>query len=311
MVFGAESTTNDVIDGIDLSGRTAIVTGAGAGLGTETARALASAGARVILASRDRAKNQRAADTIRAEQPDADLELRELDLASLASVRKFADALPEAFVLDLLVNNAGVMACPQAYTSDDFEMQLGTNHLGHFALTSRLIPSLLRADAPRIVNVSSRGHLRSDIHWDDPHFRSHPYDKWESYGQSKTANILFTVGLEKRFGARGLHSFALHPGMIYTELSRHMDRNDLDQLRARVPASTTPKSIPQGAATTVWAATSPDLAGRGGLYLEDCRVAEASTGPEGGYAPYAMDPDAAERLWAWSEEQVGEQVPLV
>ncbi|HVU75030.1 MAG TPA: SDR family NAD(P)-dependent oxidoreductase [Mycobacteriales bacterium] len=311
MTFSADSTTDDVLDGIDLTGRTALVTGSGAGLGAETVRALASAGAAVILAARDAAKNDRTIATVRETVPDARLDARALDLASLASIRAFADALPDDLVLDLLINNAGVMACPQATTADGFEMQLGTNHLGHFALTARLMPALLRADAPRIVNVSSRGHLRSDIHWDDPHFRAHEYDKWIAYGQSKTANVLFTVGLEQRFGPRGLHSYALHPGVIHTELSRHMDRGDLESLRARVPAVSTPKTVAQGAATSVWAATSPDLAGRGGLYLEDCRVAEESTGPEGGYARYARDPDAAERLWAWSEGEIGEQVPLV
>ena len=311
MSFGPTSTTDDVIDGIDLSGRTAIVTGAAAGLGAETVRTLASAGARVILAARDETKIARTTAMVRETVPDAELDARHLDLASLASVRAFADGLPDDLELDLLINNAGVMACPLGRTADGFEMQLGTNHLGHFALTARLLPALLRADAPRVVNLSSRGHLRSDICWDDPHFRTHDYDKWIAYGQSKTANVLFTVGLEQRYGARGLHSFALHPGVIYTELARHMDEQDLVDLRARVPAVSVPKTVPQGAATTVWAATSTDLAGRGGLYLEDCHVAAESTGPDGGYAAYAMDPDAAERLWTWSEREIGEPIPLV
>ncbi len=279
MAFDADTTTDDVIAGIDLTGKLAVVTGASAGLGIETSRALAAAGARVIMAVRDTAKGERAAAQIRDSVPDAQLEIRELDLGSLASVRAFgAKFRADYSSLDLLINNAGIMAAPQAQTTDGFDEQLGTNHLGHFALTAELLPALKAAAAAgsdvRIVNLSSRGHFRGGINWDDPHYRTRDYDKFEAYGQSKSANILFTVELERRLADEGIHSFAVHPGVIATELSRHLTREDFTQMAARAPAGAmTLKSIPQGAATTVWAATSPDLAGKGGVYLEDVHVA--------------------------------------
>jgi NAD(P)-dependent dehydrogenase (short-subunit alcohol dehydrogenase family) len=315
MAFDADTTTDDVIAGIDLTGKLAVVTGASAGLGIETSRALAAAGARVIMAVRDTAKGERAAAQIRDSVPDAQLEIRELDLGSLASVRAFgAKFRADYSSLDLLINNAGIMAAPQARTTDGFDEQLGTNHLGHFALTAELLPALKAAAAVgsdvRIVNLSSRGHFRGGINWDDPHYRTRDYDKFEAYGQSKSANILFTVELERRLADEGIHSFAVHPGVIATELSRHLTREDFTQMAARAPAGAmTLKSIPQGAATTVWAATSPDLAGKGGVYLEDVHVAgpvnEARTE---GVAPHAIDADLAQRLWTWSQEQIGQPV---
>jgi NAD(P)-dependent dehydrogenase (short-subunit alcohol dehydrogenase family) len=316
MASGADTTTDEVITGIDLSGKLAVVTGASAGIGVETVRALASAGAQVVMAVRDTAKGEKAAEQIRESVPDARLEIRELDLASLESVRAFGERFrSEHDSLDLLINNAGVMACPPGQTADGFEMQIGTNHLGHFALTAELLPALRKAAAAggdvRIVNLSSRGHRRGGINFDDPHYRTRPYDKWEAYGQAKSANILFTVALEKRLAAQGIHSFAVHPGVIATELSRHLSRDDFKDLAARAPAGAlTRKSVPQGAATSVWAATSPDLAGQGGRYLEDVHVAE-TTGPDSqeGVAQHAVDDGIAERLWAWSEEQIGTPVP--
>jgi NAD(P)-dependent dehydrogenase (short-subunit alcohol dehydrogenase family) len=315
MAFNADSTTDDVIQGIDLTGKLAVVTGASAGLGIETSRALAAAGARVVMAVRDTAKGEKAAAQIRESVPAAKLEVRELDLGSLESVRAFGTSFRGDYdKLDLLINNAGVMAAPQAQTQDGFDEQLGTNHLGHFALTAELLPALKAAAAAgsdvRIVNLSSRGHFRSGINFDDPHYRTRPYDKWEAYGQSKTANILFTVGLEKRLGSQGIHSFAVHPGVISTELSRHLSREDFKDLASRAPAGAlTRKSIPQGAATSVWTATSPDLAGQGGVYAEDVQLA----GPQNeeknaGVAPHATDAELAERLWAWSEQQIGTPV---
>jgi NAD(P)-dependent dehydrogenase (short-subunit alcohol dehydrogenase family) len=191
-------------------------------------------------------------------------------------------------------------------TAQGFELQLGTNHLGHFALTTALLP-LLRPGA-RVVNVSSRGHLRSGMRWDDPHFRDESaYDKWVAYGQSKTANVLFAVELEKRLGPQGVHAYALHPGVIMTELSRHLTPEDLSGLGKQVQSRRTGmslKTVEQGAATTVYAATSPELEGRGGLYLEDCHVADVTPGDgSAGYAPWAVDPAEAARLWDWSLEQ--------
>jgi NAD(P)-dependent dehydrogenase (short-subunit alcohol dehydrogenase family) len=318
MAFGADTTTDEVIQGIDLSGKLALVTGASAGLGIETSRALAAAGARVIMAVRDLAKGEKAANSVRESVPNAQLEVRELDLGSLESIRRFGEAFrADHATLDLLINNAGVMACPQGRTADGFDLQLGTNHLGHFALTSEVLPALQAAAARgsdvRIVNLSSRGHMRGGINWDDPHYRTRPYDKWEAYGQSKSANVLFTVGLERRLGSRGIHSFAVHPGVIATELSRHLSREDFKDMASRAPAGAlTRKSIPAGAATSVWAATSPDLKGQGGKYLEDVHVAEVATGEggaaQGGVAPHAVDADLAERLWAWSEQQIGHPV---
>ncbi len=315
MAYGADTTTDEVLEGIDLTGKLVVVTGASAGIGVETARALASAGARVVMAVRDTAKGEKAAAQIRESVPDAQLEIRELDLGSLASVRAFGESFrADHDTLDLLINNAGVMACPQAQTSDGFDMQLGTNHLGHFALTAELLPALRQAaeggSDVRIVNLSSRGHFRGGIDFDDPHFRTRPYDKFAAYGQSKSANILFTVALEKRLAGAGIHSFAVHPGVIATELSRHLSREDFKDMAARAPAGAlTLKSIPAGAATSVWAATSPDLAGKGGRYLEDVSIAEpADEARTHGVAPHAIDADVAERLWAWSEDQIGQPV---
>jgi NAD(P)-dependent dehydrogenase (short-subunit alcohol dehydrogenase family) len=297
---GATTTTDDVLAGVDLAGKRAVVTGAAAGLGRETARALAAAGASVVIAARDRGRADTAAEGIAESVPDASVEVRVLDLASLASVRAFAESyLADHDSLDLLVNNAGVMATPFGRTSDGFEMQLGTNHLGHFALTVLLADALVAAAPSRVVNLTSAGHLASDIHWDDPNYGERPYEKWEAYGQSKTANILFTVELERRLGPKGVHAYAVHPGMIITELGRHLSPEDIEDLVARADgALPTIKSIEAGAATSVWAATAAELDGQGGTYLEDCHVSD-------GHAPWARDPDAAARLWELSEQLTG------
>ena len=307
--FGEQTTTDDVIAGIDLHGSTAVVTGASTGLGLETARALASVGAHVVLSVRDAAKGTAALAAIRETEPGASVEFGILDLASLASVRAFADDVRQRVAtIDILVNNAGVMYTPFERTADGFEMQFGTNHLGHFLLTNLLLPPVLAAAPARIVNLSSGGHRGSDIIWDDPNYERRPYDKFEAYGQSKTANILFTVELDRRFMSQGVRSYAVHPGMIATELSRHMTRDDMQELRARArSAPTRPgqpgglpslKTIPAGAATSVWAATAPELAATGGVYLADCQIAEASE--------YALSEASASRLWAMSEDLVGQ-----
>ncbi len=316
---GPTTTTEDVLAGVALNGKRALVTGASGGLGLETARALAAHGAEVILAARDAAKTDAALRTIRAQVPDANVTGTELDLASLASVRACAARLLKQYDrLDLLINNAGVMACPLARTADGFELQFGTNHLGHFLFTGLLVPLLIAGAPSRIVNLSSDGHMISDVHWDDPNFERHDYEKWTSYGQSKTANVLFSVELERRLAAKGVHAWAVHPGMIMTDLGRHLTKDDVAMLQAMAkgrgekkagassggtgaarPAAPGFKTIPQGAATSVWAATAPELEGRGGRYLADCTEA---TKPK----EWALDPAAAQRLWAMSEKLVGE-----
>ncbi len=293
--LGAETTAAEVAAGIDLTGKTAIVTGVSAGLGVETSRVLRAVGARVVGAARD-------LDKARTALGGLDVELVELDLADLESVRTAAKQVLTSYDgLDLLINNAGVMAPPLRRTAQGFELQLGTNHLGHFVLTTELLP-LLRPGA-RVVNVSSRGHLRSGMRWDDPHFRASEYDKWVAYGQSKTANVLFTVELEKRFAPQGIHAYALHPGVIMTELSRHLTADDSASLGKRLTGLAL-KTVEQGAATTIYAAVAPELEGRGGLYLEDCHVADETPGDgSAGYAPWAMHPEEAARLWEWSLQQ--------
>jgi NAD(P)-dependent dehydrogenase (short-subunit alcohol dehydrogenase family) len=223
--FGAESTTDEVLDGVDLTGRWALVTGASAGLGQETARALAAHGASVVLGVRDPAKGESAAVPIReaAAAGGGDVELRAVDLASLASVRAFCDSmLADHDELALLIANAGVMACPESKTADGFEMQLGTNHLGHFVLVNRLVPLLLAASPSRVVCLTSAGHRFADVDLDDPAFEHTPYNPWVAYGRSKTANVLFAVELDRRLRADGVRACAVHPGGIMTELGRHL-----------------------------------------------------------------------------------------
>lgn len=305
--FGPTTTTDDVLDGIDLGGRVALVTGGSSGLGRETVRALAAHGAEVILTARDVPKGEAVAADVRASTGNARVAVEELELGSLASIRRFAERMLAAYPrIDLLIANAGVMACPHATTSDGFEMQFGSNHLGHFLAVCSLVPSLLRSDAARVVCLSSRGHHIAPVDFDDLHFTRRPYDKWVSYGQAKTANVLFAVGLERRLGARGIHAFAVHPGAIVTELGRHLQAEDIAYLQSRARGMQF-KTVEQGAATSCFAATAPELAGKGGLYLEDCHVAAVDDSPEApeGVKSYALDPANAERLWQVSEQAVG------
>lgn len=307
--FGPTTTTDEVLDGLDLRGRTVLVTGGSSGLGKETARALAAHGAKVVLTARDVPKGTKVADEIRAATGNAAVEVAELELGSLAAIRAAAERILAAHPrFDLLINNAGVMACPFAKTSDGFELQFGSNHLGHFLFTLSMLPALRRGDAVRIVNLSSRGHHIAPVDFDDLQFERRAYDKWQSYGQAKTANVLFTVGLERRLGASGIHAFAVHPGAIMTELGRHLQAEDIAYLQTRSRGMQF-KSVEQGAATSCFAATAPELAGRGGLYLEDCHVAAVDDSPEApeGVKSYALDPEAAERLWAVSERLVGQR----
>lgn len=310
MTFGATSTTDDVLDGIDLSGRHIVVTGASTGLGEETTRALAAHGAQVTMAVRDPQRGDAAADRVRATVPDADLAVRLLDLGSLASVRTFAaEFLVEHDRIDVLVNNAGVMACPWATTADGFELQIGTNHIGHFLLTQQLDAAL--GAGSRVVALSSAGHRFSDVDFDDPNFEHSEYEPWVAYGRSKTANALFAVELDRRLAGRGAHAYSLHPGGIMTELGRHLTEETIAVLTDSMPAGQAMewKTVPQGAATTVWAATAPELEAHGGAYLEDCAIAERNDAPEsrGGIRSYAIDPDRAAALWTKSEEWVGQE----
>jgi NAD(P)-dependent dehydrogenase (short-subunit alcohol dehydrogenase family) len=303
--FGAHSTADDVLAGIDLSGKLAIVTGGYSGLGLETTRALTKAGARVVVPARR-------PDTAWKALAGLDgVELDELDLGDLESVRAFAERfLDSGRTVDLVIDNAGIMACPETRVGPGWEAQFATNHLGHFALVNRLWPAIEPGGA-RVVSVSSRAHHFSGIRWDDVHWRT-GYDKWQAYGQAKTANVLFAVHLDKLGTDRGVRAFALHPGGILTPLQRHLPKAEMvergwidEQGNVLNPSGF--KSPEQGAATQVWAATSPQLAGMGGVYLEDCDIAEpAVDGDEsGGVKAWATDREQAERLWTLSAELTG------
>lgn len=297
--FGAQSTAEEVIAGIDLSGQRAIVTGGSSGIGIETARALAGAGASVMLAVRDTSAGDRTAARITASTGNSEVHVGQLDLADQASVAAFTAAWSGP--LHLLINNAGVMALPRLQlTPEGWEMQFATNHLGHFALALGLHDALAAAGEARIVSLSSRGHLRSPMIFDDLNFASRPYDPWLAYGQSKTANILFAVEANRRWKGDGITANAVHPGAIDTNLSRHMDP---DALAALVSSGTfTYKTPEQGAATSVLVATSPQIKGAGGRYFEDCNEAAvldpgAPATTRHGVAAYAVDPEAAAQLW--------------
>ncbi|CAA0090872.1 Fatty acyl-CoA reductase [Halioglobus japonicus] len=308
--FDASSTTDQVIEGISLEGKLAVVTGASSGLGLETCRVLAAAGATVLMVARDEDKLEAVAAQLLQAQPDAQLLTQRMDLADLNSVRNAAtEILLYHSEIQLLINNAGVMACPLQRTAQDFEMQFGTNHLGHFLFTGLLSEALLDGAPGRVINLSSAGHKFARFNFDDPSYLRRPYDKWQAYGESKTANVLFTVGLDLRTRERGVRSFAVHPGAIMTNLGRHMEEADLVTLSEKSPSGQKLefKSVEQGAATTVWAASSPQLSGRGGIYLEDCQIAATAVeGKSTGVEPYAVNQAAADRLWLLSEELVGQ-----
>ena len=315
--FGATSTTDEVLEGVDLRGKRILVTGVSAGLGVETARVLAAHGAQVVGAARDLDKARTATEQVRAQAANGGgLELVQLDLASLASVRASADALvADGRPLDLIIANAGVMACPQGKTADGFETQFGTNHLGHFVFVNR-IASLLKPGS-RLVNLASAGHRFSDVDLDDPNFEHTPYTEFGAYGRSKTANILFAVEFDRRHKADGVRATAVHPGGIQTELGRHMTPAVTQQMIDSINAASQTagaqafswKTIPQGAATSVWSGVVASADEVGGLYCEDCHVAERVEGEgiRGGVRSYALDPENAKALWAKSEEMVGER----
>ena len=315
--FGAKSTTDEVLAGVDLSGKRILVTGVSAGLGVETARALAAHGAQVVGAARDLDKAYKATEQVRAQAANGGgIELVELDLASLASVRACADRLVAAAKpFDVVIANAGVMATPFGKTADGFETQFGTNHLGHFVLVNR-IASLMQPGS-RLVNLSSSGHRFSDVDLDDPNFDHTPYAEFVAYGRSKTANILFAVEFDRRHKAHGVRAVAVHPGGIQTELGRYMTPGVMQAMVDSIAAQAAEgqpafewKTIPQGAATSCWAAVVAPADTVGGLYCEDCHVAEptdAGLDFRGGIRAYALDPERAKALWAKSEEMVGER----
>ena len=308
--FGASSTAREVIAGHNLNGLEAIVTGGASGIGVETVKALAIAGARVVIATRDQTKGKSVAATLRKETGSEKIEFHALDLASLASVRAFvAHFLALHRDLHLLINNAGIMATPLSYTTDGFESQFGTNHVGHFSLAVGLLPALKSAGRARVVSLSSLGHRRSEVHFEDLNFSQRPYDPWMAYGQSKTANVLFAVGFTRRFASEGISANAVHPGGIMTGLQKyvpHEEQIKMGWIDAAGIQNSRFKSTEQGAATSIWAAVAPELDGIGGCYLEDCAIAKpwSDDAPMSGVKPYALDPDKAQRLWLVSNELI-------
>src|ERR1700723_1890642 len=319
-LFGATSTTDEVLSGMNLRGKRILVTGVSAGLGIETARSLAAHGANVVGAARDLKKAEAATTEVRrdAAAGGGSLELVALDLSSLKSVRACADELlAEGQFFDAIIANAGVMATPFGHTAEGFETQFGTNHLGHFVLVNRI--AALMAPGGRLVNVASSGHRYADVDLDDPNFERTPYDPMIAYGRSKTANILFANEFDRRHKARGVRATAVHPGGIRTELGRHMEPDELDRLVAQINAQLAVngqppyqwKTVPQGAATSVWAAFVAPAEEVGGRYCENCQLTPITEGlispVSPGVRPYALDPERAKALWARSEEMVGER----
>lgn len=308
--FGAKSTAREVVGDLDLSGKTAIVTGGYSGIGLETTRALAGAGARVIAPARSPDKAREALAGV-----EGDVRHAAMDLGDLASVRRFAEEfVDEGAPLHLLINNAGIMACPETRVGSGWEAQFAVNHIGHFVLTGGLAPALEKAKGARVVCLSSIAHKRSGIIWDDIHFNTADYDKWAAYGQSKTANALFALGLDMRLGPKGVRAFAVHPGGIMTPLQRHLQAEEMIALGwldkdGKMPPEVAAifKTPEQGASTTVWCAVSPQLDGCGGVYCEDCDIAANQTGDSPRWkhvAPWAVDEDDADRLWAVTEEML-------
>jgi NAD(P)-dependent dehydrogenase (short-subunit alcohol dehydrogenase family) len=317
--FGAASTAAEVIRGISLKGKTAIVTGGYSGIGLETVRAFVTAGAHVIVPARSRAKADDALKGLR------DVEIESMELSDPKSVNDFADRfLASDRALHILVNNAGIMAPPLQRDKRGYELQLSTNHLGHFQLTARLLPALRRAKGARVVSVSSWGHRFSPFHFEDPNFERREYNPWLGYGQSKTGNVLLAVEVDRRFAKDGVRAFSLHPGgIVETGLVVHVPQAELRAVGA-IDENGKPiidpdkgfKNVQQGAATTVWCATSPQLEGKGGVYCENVDIAPLAVERSGnvtlgdsteqnGVMPYAIDPESAQRLWALSEKLTG------
>lgn len=307
--FHIDSTAMEVIEGHDLTGYNVIITGANSGIGVETTRALAKAGATCFMTARNTEKAQSVLEDVVKSTGNTNVHLEQLELDSLDNVNAFVQRfLARNIPLHILINNAGVMACPLSYTRDGFENQFGTNHIGHFALTLGLLPCLKRAVVDsgrnsRVVNLSSLAHAMADIDLDDYNFKTGEYDKWLAYARSKTANILFSVELTNRFSKDGIFSNAVMPGVIKTNLSRHLDQKPSETMKLRY------KSIEAGASTTVWAAVSKEFDSKGGLYLEDCKISEETDRDscmvnQLGYLPYIYNQENAKRLWELSEKLI-------
>ena len=303
-----KSEPSDILAGKDLTGKVAVVTGGYSGIGLETTRALAAAGAKVYVPVRNFDK---AAETLATIKRGEVIPLS-MDLGDFASIRRFvAEMLEDETQIDLLINNAGIMACPEARLDGGWESQFGVNHLGHFLLTKGLLPALLAADAPRVVCLSSIGHRRGGVNFDDINFEKTPYEKWTAYAQAKTANALFALGLDMKYAEQGLRAFSVHPGGIMTPLQRYLDNEEMIALgwldengNLSELAASLFKSTTQGCTTTLWAATSEQLDGKGGLYCEDCDVADLAdenTPRYFGVAQWAVDPALAKELWELSE----------
>ena len=313
--FDKDSTSEEVLAGADLSGKRVLVTGCSAGIGIETARALAAHGAHVVGAVRDIKKAEKNTEAVRKDAKNGGgIEFVELDLSSLESVRRCADTLvAKGEKFDLVIANAGIMACPKSFTKDGFEMQFGTNHLGHFVFINR-IASLFKSNS-RLVNLSSAGHRFAEIDLQDPNFEHTEYSEFLAYGRSKTANILFAVEFDRRHKDKGIRATAVHPGVIKTELGRHMPPDSMDKMEEQIKATDPTfkwKTIEQGAATSLWAGVVAPSDSVGGKYCEDCHVGEIkNVGVDptvrGGVRQYALDADTAKALWAKSEEMVGEK----
>lgn len=308
--FHAKSTASEVLEGVNLAGVNAVVTGGYSGIGLEMVRALAGAGAHVTVPARRLDAAKAVLEDVKGE-----IAVAEMDLADVSSVRQFAaDYVASERPLHILINNAGIMACPLNRVGPGWESQFAINHLGHMAMTLGLEPALKRSGPARVVALSSTAHIISDVHWDDPHFNEHEYDKWQAYGQSKSADALFANGLHRRWQADGVQAFSVHPGGIFTDLQRHLAEEEMVQLGWKNPDGTIPPAVQamfktpeQGASTAVWAATSPGLEGMGGVYCEDCdvaRLADENSQRWEHAREWICDESKADRLWAMSEEML-------
>ena len=312
--FGAKSEPQEVLEGIDLSGKTAMVTGGYSGIGLETSRALSDSGARVIVPARrvDVAKKE-LSGVVNEE------DILPVDLGDPDSTARFVDDfIKKDIPVDILINNAAMMACPEKPTKEGWDLQFAVNHIGHFILTTGLLPALCQSGNARVVALSSTAHKMSGIRWDDIHFKD-SYDKWQSYGQSKTAASLLAIELDSRMKDEGIRAFGVHPGGIFTPLQRHLEKEEMIALgwlgedgELSEMAAKGFKTPTQGASTSLWCATSPQLDGMGGVYCENCDVAsiqeEGPTARYVGVAEWAIDTDEASRLWEVTEKTIAETI---
>lgn len=309
--FHAKSTATEVLEGIDMSGKSVVFTGGYSGIGLEGVKALAAKGAKVTVPARR-------VEAAEAELGgvEGDIEIAQMDLGDLTSVRKFAsDYVATGRSLDLLINNAGIMACPEARVGPGWESQFGINHLGHMDLALGLLPSLQKADGARVVALSSTAHIMGDVNWDDPHYENHPYEKWNAYAQAKSANALFALGADRKWQGDGIRAFSVHPGGIFTPLQRHLPDEEMVALGWKNADGTVPPAVAamfktpeQGTSTSLWAGTSPQLNGRGGVYCENCDIAQLADENSQRWEhvrEWACDDEKADKLWDMSLEMLG------